>query len=530
MNATDRPSCGGFVPARRLVGALLGIFLVAAACMAQTTTAKLIVADVIPQGNRAVPTQRIIGIIKTHPGGEYQKEVADEDVRRLYETHLFANVRVAEQRTPDGKVIVYFQFVEYPSTIQDIIYKGAKHLKPDDLETVTGLRKGTTLNPIAVQLGRQAILNKYKEEGRLNCSVEILEGDKSGDSRVVYNITEGPPVKVYGTEFVGNTFVSGDRLRTQINTNRAFLHLIGGTYSPLVSDLDVSKLEEYYRSFGFHDVKVSRELQFDPNNRFVTIVFHIHEGQRYKIARVDLTGVPEKERQELLQFNTFHSGDVYDQHKMDKEKNQIKDRIGYGGREATVQDVVYYPPDKPGEVVVQYEVQERPPARVGQIIVVGNEVTRQNVILRQVPLYPGQILTYPDLRVAEANLARLNIFENNPETGVRPTVTVLDPDSDSVFKDIQVSVKEMPTGSLMFGVGVNSDAGLNGSIVLNERNFDILRPPTSFEDLLSGRAWRGAGQEFRIEAVPGTDVQRYTVSWREPFLFDSPYSLSVAGY
>src|SRR5262249_4943113 len=67
-------------------------------------------------------------------------------------------------------------------------------------------------------------------------------------------------------------------------------------------------------------------------------------------------------------------------------------------------------------------------------------------------------------------------------------------------------------------------------IVLNERNFDILRPPTSIDDILNGTAFRGAGQELRIEAVPGTSLQRYTVSFREPFLFDSPYSLLVSGY
>ena len=91
-------------------------------------------------------------------------------------------------------------------------------------------------------------------------------------------------------------------------------------------------------------------------------------------------------------------------------------------------------------------------------------------------------------------------------------------------------MQEQRTGSLLFGVGVNSDAGLTGSVVLNERNFDITRWPTSVDDLLSGRAFRGAGQELRIEAVPGTQLQRYTVSFREPFLFDSPYSLGVSGY
>src|SRR5204863_8452947 len=97
-------------------------------------------------------------------------------------------------------------------------------------------------------------------------------------------------------------------------------------------------------------------------------------------------------------------------------------------------------------------------------------------------------------------------------------------------KDVLVQVQETHTGSLLFGVGVNSDAGLTGSIVLNERNFAILRPPTSLDELLSGRAFRGAGQEFRVEAVPGTQLQRYTVSFREPFLFDSPYSLGTSGY
>src|SRR5205085_6196915 len=135
-----------------------------------------------------------------------------------------------------------------------------------------------------------------------------------------------------------------------------------------------------------------------------------------------------------------------------------------------------------------------------------------------------------DLRLAERNLARLNIFEMNPATGVRPTVTVIDPDSESIYKDVLVNVNETPTGSLLFGVGVNSDAGLTGSVALNERNFDITRVPTSFEDLLSGTAFRGAGQEFRAEAAPGTQTQRYSVSWREPFLFDSLYSLGVSGY
>jgi len=75
---------------------------------------------------------------------------------------------------------------------------------------------------------------------------------------------------------------------------------------------------------------------------------------------------------------------------------------------------------------------------------------------------------------------------------------------DHRAKDTRVIVQEQRTGNLMFGQGVNSDAGLVGSIVLNERNFNLMRPPTSFGDLFGSNAFRGAGQEFRIETAPGT--------------------------
>jgi outer membrane protein insertion porin family len=67
-------------------------------------------------------------------------------------------------------------------------------------------------------------------------------------------------------------------------------------------------------------------------------------------------------------------------------------------------------------------------------------------------------------------------------------------------KDVLIEVHEANTGSLKFGVGVNSDSGLTGSIILNERNFDVSASPMPVDDLFHGGAFRGAGQEFRHEA------------------------------
>lgn len=94
--------------------------------------------------------------------------------------------------------------------------------------------------------------------------------------------------------------------------------------------------------------------------------------------------------------------------------------------------------------------------------------------------------------------------------------------------DLFVNLEETQTGRFMVGVAVNSDAGLVGQILLDERNFDWRNPPRSFSDLGRG-AWRGGGQRFRLEAAPGSELQRYTASWTEPYLLDTPISLSLSG-
>jgi outer membrane protein insertion porin family len=95
---------------------------------------------------------------------------------------------------------------------------------------------------------------------------------------------------------------------------------------------------------------------------------------------------------------------------------------------------------------------------------------------------------------------------------------------------LNISAEETMTGRLMFGIGVNSDAGLVGSVTLDEQNFDWSRFPTSWEDIRNGTAWRGAGQRFRLEAMPGTQVQQYSVTFEDPYLFDTQVSLGLSGF
>jgi outer membrane protein assembly complex protein YaeT len=497
-------------------------------------TTRIYIEDVIIQGNQLVTADRIKGGLKTRPGMEYNRDIVQEDVRQLIASKMFGRVEARESFQANGNVVVYFLVNDYQKLVRRVLFLGPKHLSDKELYDLAGVREGTPLSPVRNRLACQTIVRKLQEMGRPYAGCELISGDNPGDEEVIFQITEGPKLAVASIEFTGNTFVTAAVLRTHLVSSAKFLGLFGGTFNPQMADQDIGKLIEYYKSFGYLDVKISRELQYHPNGRDVILVFHINEGTRYTLAgppqwngvkSIDLTPIQERSK--------VKPGEFYDQRAIDKDVNRTKDYIGYTGREARVTAQPIHSVEEPGIVRVLYEVEEQPPARVGRVIVVGNTRTMQNVVLRELAfLEPGQVLTYPDLKLAERNLARLGIFKSTPDGAIHPTVTAEDnPENPtSPFKDIVVRLEEDNTGSLMFGVGVNSDAGLTGSIVLTERNFDLFRWPTSFEDALSGNAWRGAGQEFRIEAVPGTQLQRYTISFREPRLFDTQNSLGVSGY
>src|SRR5215207_1139526 len=343
------------------------------------------IAEVQPRNNKSTPSARVLTEVRTRAGQPYSQATVTGDVARLMGTRLFAQVTPYYQVTADDKVVVVFDVQEYPNVIQEIRYEGAKHLKDDELDQITGLRRGVPLNPIANKQAAQAILRKLQEQGRMWSSVDLAEGGKPGDARVVFRITEGRVVKVTGVQFTGNHFVSGERLRTQITTSRSFAG-IGGDYNPQQTEFDRAKLEEYYRTYGYQDVQVVPELTY-PDERSVVIVFHVSEGPQYRVSGVKVAGPKRFAQERVDSVVKLKAGDKYDKNVVQADLRNLKNLYGNTGVMVAPREEVYQ--TGPGEIAVQYTIQERPPWTVGQVLIVGNDVTRESVIRRQVPLYTG---------------------------------------------------------------------------------------------------------------------------------------------
>jgi outer membrane protein assembly complex protein YaeT len=485
------------------------------------------IADIVPVGNRLHPSPQILNIMHSRVGKPYDEATVQEDVRRLYNTRWFtpSGIRVLTTNESDGRVTVTLYVTELTSTAQEIVYDGAQHLSKSELQSLTGLRKGDAMNPLANELGAQSIRRKYQEDGRYFATVDLAEGGKPTDTRVVYSIVEGPVVKVGGVEFVGNDHATSGRLKTQLVTKREFL-TIGGKFNPTTLELDRKALVDYYHALGFLGVTMTPEVKRSADMSHVTIVYHIVEGTQYHVAGLQIEGNKSVATEKLEKLTDLKTGERYDKRVAQRDLTRIRDSFGLRGHAVGVEEQWYEV--SPGLVQVHYNVlnDRGEPDRVGRIIIEGNEITRDRVILNQLDLRPGQILQYPKLEDARMRLSRLGIFD--PEDA--PTVEVLPNELDNTFKDIRVRVRETRTGQFVLGGSVNSDAGLTGNIALNERNFDITRFPTSWDDVRYGRAFRGAGQELRIEAAPGTQFQRYSVTFREPYLFDTPFGLTTSGY
>jgi outer membrane protein insertion porin family len=532
MDGSARPTTRAAAARAILVLALLAaVALWFGPSLTRGQQGKELVADVTFVGNKSVPTDKAMRYVHTRKNMEYSRASVQADLDRLAETHLFKNIRARTEPTADGRVLVFFDVQEHPKVVREIIYKHAKHLTEKELDNITGIRKGAPLDKTVNQLACYKIQEYLQKKGRMHANVTLEEGFDEGHDRVVFNITEGPVVRVRTIDFTGNKeLATTARLRSsQVDTGRHFLGF-GGVFQPQMVEGDKLKLEDYYRTNGYLNVHVAPEIVWSDDLQYVDILFHIREGTRYRVKKVNVEGSNSFPGEQLSSIVQAKAGEFYNDNVVGNDVKNMTDYAGWRGYQVKVDKNLSLVPNEPGVINVQYTVNEQAPAKVGQVIIVGNDVTQDRVIRRVLGLYPGQTLRYPELRIAERDLARLNIFDVNAEQGIRPTVEALPSPDDSEFRDVLVTVKEAHTGSIMIGAGVNSNSGLMGSFVVNEKNFDLFKLPTSWADIWEGRAFRGAGQELRLEAVPGTQLQRYTITFREPFLFDRPYSLTTSGY
>ena len=252
-------------------------------------------------GTRNVKETEILRHIKTRKDRNYDEQLVQEDLRRLFATRKFHNVRVHKKIEPQG-VYVTFEVLERPM-IDGVLFIGNQYVTDKKLLKESGLKQGEALNIYTVQEARRKVEEYYRSKGYSKTVVTIDEGDKPEDRRVVLRIDEGPVERIWSVRFVGNdpSFVTDARLKTLIKSKPGFLkYLFRGKVDYTVIEEDRERLTLYYRNLGYFKARISREIDYDASGQWATLTFVIDEGPRYRIRDLSVVGNKKYENEQLL--------------------------------------------------------------------------------------------------------------------------------------------------------------------------------------------------------------------------------------
>jgi outer membrane protein insertion porin family len=403
---------------------------------------RTLVAGVRIVGYETTKEQFIQSQLKTRKDREFDPQVVQADVRRLASTGRFRTVKTYTQETPDG-VLVTFEVVENP-TIRYVRYLGNRNISDRSLDKQDGLEVGDSVNPYAIDEARRKIEEFYHSKGFPKTQVSVLEGDKPQDQGAVFVINEGQLERIASVNFVGNTIATDARLKTQIKSKPGFLWvLFGGKVDRKQMDEDIERLTSYYRSLGFFNARIGRELEFNDAGTWLSLRFVIDEGPRYVVRNLNVMGNEKFSSQDLLGKAELHSGDYFNQAKMNRDVRTLLDE--YGSQGHIFADVQADPRflDEPGELDLVYKIKEGGVWRAGEIdihIEGEHPHTRESVVLNRVSVRPGDIIDIREVRASERRLKYSQLFQNDPATGTSPQVVVRPP-------ELQESVENVAEGN-----------------------------------------------------------------------------------
>ncbi|USO00202.1 MAG: outer membrane protein assembly factor BamA [Phycisphaeraceae bacterium] len=493
--------------------------------------------DASGPGDPASPeiTQRVENNIRSRVGSPYRGDTVETDVERLNRLGVFKRVSSFAQLLADGGVALTFAVEEQP-IIKDVQVTGNRRLNDAKLAAAVDLLIGTPVDRFQIDRAARRIEDLYRKKGYYLARVTVDLDELEESNIVLFRIREGQRIKITDIQFEGNEAFEPRLIRREMETRTAGL-LQTGELDDLQLDRDVSSIVTFYRNHGYLDARADRIIRPSPNSKEAVVVFLIDEGPAYTLRSLKVEYADGSEQvfsdQQLLGLMRLKPGDVYSVNLLDESTKAVRDAFGQLGyvdaevRQYELRDTIRPEVD----LLLRINVGQR--YKTGEVTIAttgGGSITKQNVIRRQVEVHPERPLDTTAIERSKKRIRDTHLFSPlPPDRGVKITLQPPDP-AEPEYRDVFVEVEETDTSSFDIGGAVSSDAGLVGRLAVTYRNFDVTDTPDSWGDLFSGRAFRGAGQTFQLEAMPGNQVQTYSISLSEPYLFETDYSGSVSAF
>jgi outer membrane protein insertion porin family len=484
-------------------------------------------------GPKTVAKSVILSNMRTSVGNVYSAASVEEDVRNLYATGFFTNLAIKDEPLGDGvKVNVV---VQPKPLVKEIIFRGEQKIKESRLRKEIKSKIGEPLSEQQISADTDKVKDYYLGKGynQVQVSYKIDTNEEFGRSVITFIISEGERAYVTEVDFVGNDHLTTKELRKIMKTRKKnFLSFINksGLFKEDDFKEDLTNLRTYYNSKGYIDMEV-KDVKYEyPGPGLMKVTISVFEGIQYTVGKIDFDGNTIFTKQQLRGYTvgsyTQHvirmdEGKVYSPRAYTPEKKEpnkelptlendiqrLRDLYGTRGyidmqltpeRQANVES---------GKIDILYHIVENSQSYVEQIIIQGNNRTKDKVIRRELLVAPGQI--YDSVR-ADVSKQRLDNLQYFDKVDISPQDTTV-PNR----KNMVVTVEEKRTGSVTFGAGFSSVDSLLGFVEITQGNFDLFNFPY----------FTGGGEKFRVRLQYGLERQDVEIEFKEPWFLEQRLSL-----
>lgn len=468
------------------------------------------------RGNKRIELPAIAGRLTLKVGDPYTPETVRGQVKILYDTGFFEDVQV-ETEAGEGGTAVAFVVREKPF-ITEIVYDGNENLSDDKLKEKTTIKSQSFLDQQQAKESAEKIRLAYQEDGYYNAQVipvvQTLDEDRK---RLTFFVKEGDKARVKAVVFEGMRAATKEEA-FKVTATREWIPWYGlFTQLKLPSFLsdagilkhdelanDVERVKEILLNKGYLNVQVGLPtVELTDDKKWFVITYNVSEGEPFTVAEVGFRGYTVFEEAELREKLKIKDGEIFQRAKIRDEITRLTDM--YGSKGYAFADVVpnVNPNNEARTASIILTIKEGEMMRIRQININGNDKTRDNVIRREIRVDEQDVIDTPSLKRSFQRLNNLNFFE---------TVEILPAQVEADKVDLNVRVKEKPTGQFSIGGG-----------------FSTLDKLVAIADITEGNLG-GNGYMGRIRGQLGQQRSLGLITFRNPYLNDSLTSVQLDIY
>jgi len=422
--------------------------------------------------------------------------------KKIYDTDFFADVKISYNQD-----ILTISVIENP--IVNFFYiNGVKDTDLDQVNKIITLKENSIFSSSKLKKDIESTREFLNATGFYQASIvpEVIKIDNN-QVNLIINIDKKEISKIKSIYFIGSKFFSNSQLIDVITSSEDgwWKFFSTSALSEQRIELDKQLLKDFYKSKSFYDVQIeSAFASVDKNNNF-TLTFSINSGKKYKFGDYDLkvTGLAIKDEDineiknisNKLIKNEFYSPLIIN--KLNKQVTSFLDSKRYDNFEINIQDVKAA--DTNINVIIQLNDGQK--SLVNKINIKGNTITEEKTIRDNLIISEGDQLNSSKIKKSVDSIKSKQLFSK--------VEYKIEESEKKNFKDLNLFVKEQPTGNISAGVGYGTNGGLFEASI-NERNF------------------LGQGINLNFTGKLSADVIRGEISYVDPNYINSNKELAAS--